>query len=234
MWDIVTIGFASFGLLIANSLAVVAINLNLGAYGGDTAISAYGIIGRIRMFAIMPGIVIGHGMQPILGYNYGAKRFGRAIKTIKLAIIAATVICAFGFILLFFLPEPFIRIFTTDAEIIDLGVYAAQRVFFFLYLLGFVFVSWTVFQALGKVVKSFVASISRSALFLIPLVYILPRYMGLDGIWLAFPVSDLATYLVTLAFFAVQMRQLRKARRLAKRKADEAYDEKDGIIGSQV
>ncbi len=211
--SIIAIGFSSFGLLTANSIAMIFINLNLGVYGGDLAISTYGIIARIRMFAIMPGMVIGHGMQPIVGYNYGAKRYSRALKTIKIAIIASVSISSFVFFILFFMPEPLIRVFTDDAEIISLGSYAAKRTFFMLHILGFVFVAWTFFQSLGKVFQSVVSSVSRSALFLIPGVYILPRFFDLDGVWLAFPVADGLSFLLTLGFFIPLVRKLRKADR---------------------
>ncbi|MDX9986362.1 MAG: MATE family efflux transporter, partial [Dehalococcoidales bacterium] len=114
LWSIITIGFASLARTTANSFTVILINIALGTYGGDLAISAYGIINRISMFALMPGIVIGQGMQPILGYNYGAGRYDRALKVIKLSIISATIFGITSFMLLYFLPDLLIRIFTSD------------------------------------------------------------------------------------------------------------------------
>ena len=128
--EILAIGIASFSRLMAASLSAIFVNRMLITYGGDLAISAFGIINRIMMFAIMPGIAIGGGMQPIVGFNYGAKRYDRALRAIKIAMFAATACCLVVFMVLYFAPEPFIRIFTTDSELIALSSYAAKRVFF--------------------------------------------------------------------------------------------------------
>ncbi len=213
--SILAIGVASFARMVAASLSAVLVNRMLVAYGGDFAVSAFGIINRIMMFAIMPGIVIGQGLQPILGFNYGAKRYGRALRAIKLAIAAATACCIGVFLVLYFVPDPFIRIFTTDNELIALGSYAAKRIFFALYLIGFMMVGSIIFQSIGKAVQSFVTAISRPALFLIPSILILPRLWQLDGIWLAFPVTDALTFMLTLALFVPQIRELKSADLLA-------------------
>ncbi|MDD4635486.1 MAG: MATE family efflux transporter, partial [Dehalococcoidales bacterium] len=214
LWSIITIGFASLARTTANSFTVILINIALGTYGGDLAISAYGIINRISMFALMPGIVIGQGMQPILGYNYGAGRYDRALKVIKLSIISATIFGITSFMLLYFLPDLLIRIFTSDASVIDLGIHAAKKVFFVIYIVGFIMVGSTSFQALGKVWQSIVSSMARSVLFLIPAILLLPRLWQLDGIWLAFPITDVLTFVLTMAMFIPQVINLVKARKL--------------------
>jgi putative MATE family efflux protein len=211
MSSIVAIGFASFAHMLANSFSVIIINRMLGNYGGDIAISVYGVLNRIAMFALMPGIVIGQGMQPILGYNYGAKRYARALKALKIAIAAATIWCGVAFVLLYFLPEPFIRIFASEAEIITMGAYAAKRIFLVIYVVGFIIVSSTAFQALGKVPQSIISSTARSVLFLIPALLIMPQYLGLDGVWLAFPLTDVLTFMVAVALLLPQVRILQKA-----------------------
>ncbi|MFA5450739.1 MAG: MATE family efflux transporter, partial [Dehalococcoidales bacterium] len=214
LWSIITIGFASLARMTANSFTAILINIALGTYGGDLAISAYGIINRISMFALMPGIVIGQGMQPILGYNYGAGRYDRALKVIKLSIISATIFGITSFVLLYFLPDLLIRIFTSDASVIELGIHAAKKVFFVIYIVGFIMVGSTSFQALGKVWQSIVSSMARSVLFLIPAILLLPRIWELDGIWLAFPITDVLTFLLTMAMFIPQVINLVKARKL--------------------
>ncbi|NLE89454.1 MAG: MATE family efflux transporter [Dehalococcoidales bacterium] len=214
LWSIITIGFASLARTTANSFTVILINIALGTYGGDLAISAYGIINRISMFALMPGIVIGQGMQPILGYNYGAGRYDRALKVIKLSIISATIFGITSFMLFYFLPDLLIRIFTSDASVIDLGIHAAKKVFFVIYIVGFIMVGSTSFQALGKVWQSIVSSMARSVLFLIPAILLLPRLWQLDGIWLAFPITDVLTFVLTMAMFIPQVINLVKARKL--------------------
>ncbi len=207
---ILAIGIASLARTIAGSLSAVLVNRMLVAYGGDYAVSAFGIIHRIMMFAIMPGIVIGQGLQPVLGFNYGAKRYDRALKSIKIAIAAATSCCVVVFMVLYFAPEPFFRIFTSDGELIALGSYAAKRVFLALYLIGLMIVGSLVFQSIGKAKQSFVTAISRPVLFLIPLIFLLPQFFQLDGIWLAFPIADVLTSILTLILLIPQIRTFRR------------------------
>jgi Na+-driven multidrug efflux pump len=161
----------------------------------------------------MPGIVIGMGLQPIIGFNYGAKRFDRILRAISISIGASTLFCLVVFILMCFFPEPFITIFTRDSDLIALTSYGIKRLFSGVYLVGFIIIGATVFQALGKAVQSFFTSISRATLFFIPLVFILPRFLKLDGVWWSFPSSDLLTFLLTLTFLIPQVRQLRKERK---------------------
>ena len=208
---IMAIGIASFARTMAVSLSIIIVNRTLVTYGGDYAVSAFGIINRIMMLALIPGIVIGQGLQPILGFNYGAKRYDRALKAILLAIVSATIFCAAVFMVLYFAPEPFILIFTTDNELIAMGSYAAKRVFLVLYLTGFLIVGSLVFQSIGKATQSFITAISRSFFFLIPLIFILPQFLGLDGVWLAFPIADVLTFLLTLILLIPQIRELRRS-----------------------
>jgi len=219
-WDllkeILAIGVASFSRMVATSISAIFVNRMLVLYGGDLAISAFGIIHRIMMFAIMPGIVIGGGLQPILGFNYGAKRYDRAIRAIIIAMGAAFACGLVVFGIVYFDPEPFVRIFTNDAELIALSSYAAKRIFLALYMIGLMMVGSLVFQSIGKVVQSFITSIARPILFLIPLVFILPEFLGLDGVWLAFPISDGFTLLLTLLLLIPQIRELRRKHRLSK------------------
>jgi len=208
--DILAIGIASFARTITGSLSAIFVNRTLVTYGGDFAVSAFGIINRIMMFALMPGMVIGQGLQPILGFNYGAKRYDRALKAIKIAITVATTCGVTAFMALYFAPEPFVLIFTTDNELISLGSYAAKHVFLAMYLIGFIMVGSLVFQSIGKAIQSFITSISRAALFLIPLIFILPHFWQLDGVWLSFPIADALTFLLTLALLIPQIREFRR------------------------
>jgi len=214
-WDILksilAIGISSFARTAAQSLAVVFVNRTLLTFGGDLAISSYGLIQRIMMFALMPGVVIGLGMQPILGFNYGAKRYDRALKVIKIAIIAATSYSIIVFCALYFAPELFIRVFTTDSELIALAAHAASRIFFAAYLVGFIIVGSIVFQAIGKAPQAFITAIARPALFLLPLVFILPNYWQLDGVWLAFPITDALTSILVLVLLIPEIRMFRRS-----------------------
>lgn len=207
---VLAIGIAAFASLSASSLAVVFINRALATFGGDVAISAYGLVNRIMMFAFMPGMVIALGLQPILGFNYGAKRYDRVLKAIKIAVIAATTFSIIVFLAVYFAPEVFIRVFTTDGEVIALASHAARRIFFLRYLIGFIIVGSTVFQAMGKAPQAFVTAIARPVLFLLPLVFILPKYWQLDGVWLAFPVTDVLTLILVLVLIIPQIRVFRR------------------------
>jgi Na+-driven multidrug efflux pump len=159
----------------------------------------------------MPSIVIGQGMQPILGFNYGAKRYDRALKVTKISIIAATSYSIIAFFALYFAPELFIRIFTTDSELIVLTAYAARHIFFAVYLIGFIIVGSIVFQAIGKAPQAFVTAVARPALFLLPLVFILPNYWQLDGAWLAFPITDALTSILVLVLLIPEMKMFRRS-----------------------
>jgi putative MATE family efflux protein len=206
---ILAIGVASFARMMAGSLSAIFVNRTLVAYGGDYALSTFGILHRLLMFAIMPGITIGSGLQPILGFNYGAKRYDKALQVIKLAIAAATACSIIVFLALYFAPEPFIRIFTTDNELINLASYAAKRLFLVMPMIGFMFVGSLVFQSIGKATQSFVTAISRPVLFLIPLIFILPRFIQLDGVWWSFPIADALTIILTIILLIPQMKELR-------------------------
>jgi len=213
-WDILkailAIGISSFARTAAQSLSVVFVNRTLGIFGGDLAISSYGLIQRIMMFALMPGIVIGQGMQPILGFNYGARRYDRALRVIKIAVISATIYSIIAFFALYFAPELFIRVFTTDNELIVMAAHAARRFFLAQYLIGFIIVGSIIFQAIGKAPQAFVAAIARPALFLLPLVFILPNYWQLDGVWLAFPITDALTSILVLFLLIPQIKMFRR------------------------
>ncbi len=213
-WDllksILAIGISSFARTAAQSLAVIFVNRTLLFLGGDLAISSYGLIQRIMIFALMPSIVIGQGMQPILGFNYGAKRYDRSLKVIKIAIIAATVYSVIAFCALYFAPEVFIRVFTTDNELVVLTAYAARHIFFAAYLIGFMIVGSIIFQAIGKAPQAFVTAVARPALFLLPLVFILPNYWQLDGVWLAFPITDALTSILVLVLLIPEIKMFRR------------------------
>jgi putative MATE family efflux protein len=218
-WDmlksILAIGISSFARTAFQSLTVVFVNRTLLALGGDLAISAYGLIQRIMIFALMPSLVIGQGMQPILGFNYGAGRYDRGLRVIKIALIAATGYSIVAFCALHFAPELFIRVFTTDSQLVVLTAHAARRIFFAIYLIGLIVVGSIIFQAIGKAAQAFVTAIARPAMFLLPLVLILPTYWQLDGVWLAFPITDALTSVLVLVLLIPQIRMFKNKMRQA-------------------
>ena len=210
MKDIMAIGVSALAMVVAGSVASIFVNRLLVSYGGDLHIAAFGILHRIMMFALMPGMVIGQGLQPILGFNYGARRFDRALKAIRIAFTYASGVSIFAFLFLYFYPEPFLRVFTSDAELLKVSVYGAKILFCTLPVIGAMMVGSIIFQSIGKVVQSIVTSLARTAIFLLPTVLIFPRIWGIDGVWVAFPVTDVLTLLLTMALLIPQLNYFRR------------------------
>jgi len=208
--QIVAIGFAAFIRTAAASFIAVIINRMLGSYGGGISIAVFGVLHRMLMFAGMPCRSIAQGLQPILGFSYGARRYDRGIEVIRRSAIIATVFSVAIFLFLFFFPGPIMRIFSTDAALVSQGTYAIKLVFLAFWLVGFHIVGSTIFQAIGKAVPTFILSTSRQILFLIPLIFILPRFFGINGIWLSFPIADTLSFMVTLVMVIPQMREFQR------------------------
>jgi putative MATE family efflux protein len=209
--QILAIGVAQFAQSITTALAATILVRTATTYGGDLALAAFGIIQRILQFAIMPGMVIGQAMQPILGFNYGAKRFNLALRTITLATIVATIVSILLFTILYVFPEQIIRIFTSDKQLVDECIHVMRLAFLALPLLGFFGVGQMVFPSIGKAVQSFIIAIARPAVFLIPAVILMPRFLQLNGVWLSFPTADALTFLLVVVLIIPQIRQFKKA-----------------------
>lgn len=210
--EIMAIGVASLAMTLTASLSNIVANRALETYGSDMAMSTMGILSRLFMFAMMPGMVIGQGLQPILGFNYGAKRYDRIIKGIKIALISAISIGLIVFLVLYFFPAFFFHIFTNDPNLLEMGGHAAKRMFLFISVIGFLGVGSMTFVALGKATQSFITSISRTAVFLIPMVLIFGHFWQLDGIWLAYPMSDLLSCGLMLTLLIPQIKDLMRKR----------------------
>jgi len=209
--SIMAIGISSLVMMLANSLCSVVVNRTIVSYGGDMAMSAYGIINQVSMFAILPAIVLGQGLQPIIGFNYGARRYDRVIRAILMGLGTTISLGIIIFLVVFIFPEFIIGIFTSENELITISAYAVKRIFAVMYLTGIVLIGATMFQSLGKAFHAFISTVSRSVAFLLPLVLILPRFMGLEGVWWAFPINDL---LATVLVIAMMIPVLIKLRRL--------------------
>jgi len=208
--SILSIGISAFTMMVATSLSIVFVNKMCVTYGGDMAVSAFGIVNRLIMFALMPAIVVGMGLQPIIGFNYGANRFDRILRAIAITAAAATFFCTISFVLGCFFPGLFIKVFTSDTELVALTVYAIKRIFSAISIVGLIFIGTTVFQALGKATPAFITSIARPVLFFIPLLYALPRFIKLDGVWWAFPFSDILTFALASILFIPQIKWIYK------------------------
>lgn len=188
--EILAIGIGPFIIEASNSTMMVFVNNALATYGGDVSIAAFGIIHRLLLLIFLPILGISFGLQPIVGYNYGAKQFSRVVESVKVALKVSTLFSLPGFLAMFLFPTPIIQIFSPDPELTAAGAGAMRIVVLILPFIGFQLVGTTVFQALGKPRPAFVLSLARQLLFLLPLVLILPKYYQLDGIWAAFPISD--------------------------------------------
>lgn len=208
LWEIVSVGFPALVHHASSSFVFGLMNKLLGFYGGNLAISVFGVNNRVIIFSAMPAVGIAQGMQPILGYNYGARRFRRAVEAIststRIALAFSTGVTAL--ILLF--PGPILRIFTTDPEMLRLGPSVLRMMVAGFFLAGYNKVAGTVFQALGKALPSFILNTARPILIFVPLLLILPRFLGTNGVWLSFCLADILTFLVTLCFVVPQIRAL--------------------------
>ncbi|UCB45262.1 MAG: MATE family efflux transporter [Spirochaetota bacterium] len=208
--EMFAIGTASFVRLVAASILIVFINNILASYGSDIYIATMGIILRLLQFFVMPIIGVAQGLQPIVGFNYGAKRFDKSKRALNIALAVATGIATFGFVLLFFFSKSFFSLFTTDRDLILSGIKPLRIVIMLLPLVGAQIIGASVFQAIGKAVNSIILSITRRALFLIPLLFILPRFMDVNGVWAAFPISDALAFTLTATLLLLQLKDFTK------------------------
>ncbi len=207
---IIPLGISSFSLQLASCILTIVLNVTVAAYGGDIAVSVFGILNTLSLFIILPVIGVNQGMQPIIAFNYGAGSYARVKKTFYAAILLATVIVIFGFIMTRLLPRQMISIFNDDPQLIALGVRGIQIWFLSLPIVGLQIIGANYFQSVGKVKTAILLSTSRQILFLIPFVLILSRFFGMDGVLYAIPISDALSCLITSIFAFVEMRRYRK------------------------
>ena len=159
----------------------------------------------------MPMVGIAQGAQPILGFNFGAQQFNRVKKSLGLAIKSATMVAIAGFVVFLLFPGPILRIFSTDEELIKMGITATRWLVLGLPLVGYQHIGTSLFQALGKAKPAVFLALSRQVLFLIPMVIILSKMLGLRGVWLSFPASDSIAFIVTYIMVTYEMRRLTRA-----------------------
>ena len=196
--DSLSIGMGPFLMNAAACLVTLFINQQLHKYSGDLGIGAYGICNRFIFMFIMICMGLNQGMQPIAGYNYGARQYSRVKevfwKTAKLAMVMTTLCFIFGM----FFPEAAVGIFTHDKELVELSAKALRINVLVFPIVGFQMIATNFFQSLGIVRKSVILSLSRQILFLLPLLYALPLWFGANGVWMSFPISDALATLLTV------------------------------------
>ncbi len=204
------IGIAPFATQIANSLVQVVANNSLKAYGNDLSIGAMTIIGSINMVFMMPIFGINQGCQPIIGFNYGAKKYDRAKRTFIIATIAATVICIFGGILIQAFPQFAISLFNNDPELTAVAVKGVRIYLLMMPIVGVNIVATSYFQSVGKAKMSMFVSLLRQVILLIPFTLILPLFIGLDGVWAAGACADFFSVVITLVLIFREFKSLNK------------------------
>lgn len=206
---IMATGIPAFLTQLANSTLNIVLNKNLAIYGGDIAISGMGIINSLQTFMLMPIFGINQGAQPIIGFNYGAKKPQRVLSTLKGAIIAASVVSLFGYTLTRLFPVQLIAMFNRSSALMNFGSKALMIWFFCLPVVGFQVVSARYFQAIGKVRPAVFLTLTRQVIFLLPLLIVLPRFYGLNGILYTAPVADALSSVVTGIWMFVELKHLR-------------------------
>jgi putative MATE family efflux protein len=207
--NIVAIGSPPCVMQLAASLLWCILNNELRAHGGDLALAAMGVIYAVMMTVFMPIFGLNQGVQPIIGYNYGACRFDRVKKTLETAILLATAWTVCGFLLTMFFPAQIVRLFGSgDKELVALGSRAMRICTLMLPIVGFQIVSASYFQAVGKPKEAMLLLLSRQLLILVPAVLILPHFFGLNGVWAALPTADLCSSLLTGVCLFLELRRL--------------------------
>ena len=203
-----SIGMGPFLMNTAACLVAMFINQQLRNYGGDFAIGAYGIINRFSFLFLMVVMGLNQGMQPIASYNFGAGKPKRVREVYRLTVAWATAACMLGFIICEFFPGPAVSIFTNDPELKANAEHGMRIMNCMFPIIGFQIVSTNLFQCLGMVKKSIFLSLSRQLLFLLPALYILPLFYGIEGIWASYPVSDAISSILTIILIIRLTRQL--------------------------
>ncbi|MFV0502592.1 MAG: MATE family efflux transporter [Lachnospirales bacterium] len=195
--NIFSIGMASFVATIGTSISMVFLNNGLYKYGGDAAVTSMGAINSIYTMCIMPILGIQQSMQPILGYNYGAKRMDRVFRTLTLSTITLIVFTTTVFLAIYITPETFIEMFIDSNSPIMEGAIVGLKIFTLsLPIIGINFIGVTYCQSTNQGRKSIILSMLRQFIFLIPLTIILPLYFGLSGVWMATPIADFVATIV--------------------------------------
>lgn len=213
VWPILAIGSAPFTVNVAGCLVNVIINRSLMLYGGDEAVGAAGIFTTLTQLVVMIVLGICQGMQPIVGYNYGAGKLRRSIRAYWLAVCAATVLCVLASVVSIVFPATFARAFTNHPRLIEVTSTCLSTAMLAFAMVGFQIVSTNFFQSIGKAGESLVLSLARQVIFLIPLLLWLPTMFRLNGVWMSFPISDALATVVTAVMIFNQMRKLNDAER---------------------
>lgn len=210
VFDACSIGMAPFMTNLVACLVVIIVNIQLKKYGGDLAIGAYGIINSIAFTFVMIILGLTQGMQPIIGYNYGAKLQHRVLSTLKKGMIAGFVITTIGFLVAELCPRLIASAFTNDEEMINLSITGFRLFMLAFPIVGMQIVASNFFQAIGKAKIAIFLSLTRQLLFLIPALYLMPLILELNGVWLSTVVADFLSAFVSLWVLVVAIKEMKK------------------------
>lgn len=207
---ILAVGAAPCIVNTAGCVINAVLNNTIYKYGGDTSVAAMGIFMTFSQLAIMFVLGVCMGMQPIVGFNYGAKRFDRLKRAYWLTVAVSTGVCLIGTIASIFFPRYVAMIFTTDESLIAACEHAMPIANVVFWIAGFQIVTTNFFQSLGEATKSVFMSLSRQVIFLLPFLIILPPLLQLDGVWYAFPVSDFLASLIGMILLIIEMKKINR------------------------
>ena len=208
--SIFSIGMAPFLLNVCTSAIVIILNHSFKDYGGDLAIGAYGIVNRVAIFFVMVVIGLTQGMQPIVGYNFGARHFDRVQQTLKKVIVVAVTIMSVGWLLCELLPGHIVALFSDDSRLNELARVGLRITMVAFPLVGAQLVITNFFQSIGRAKISIFLSLARQLFFLIPLLLILPRIWHIDGVWGSMPLSDTIAFLAAVLTLRWYLRKVKR------------------------
>lgn len=208
---ILYIGMSPFLMNFCSCVIIILINRGLKEHGGDMAIGAYGIVNRIAFLFVMIIMGFNQGMQPIAGYNFGARQYSRVTEVTKLTMMWAVGVATAGFLMCQLFPSAIVRIFTEYDELINEAVYGLHIVFAVFPIVGFQMVATNFFLSIGMSKKAIFLSLTRQMLFLIPCLLILPPLMGTLGVWISIPIADTTATIVTAVVLVNQFRKFKQA-----------------------
>lgn len=210
--QIFSIGFSSFARQIASSFVAILLNHSLKIYGGNDAFAIYGAAFKILMFLMMPLFGIVQGLQPLVGYNYGASQMHRVNKSIKYALIGTTVFATTSVLFGMLFPKQLMGLFLTDPKLVDESATVLRIILLFMPVIGIQSVGGSVYQSIGKAIPALVLSALRQVILFAPLLIILPRVITppLLGVWITFPMSDAISTLITGIMLKKEMNLMAK------------------------
>ena len=207
--NIISIGISPFLMQSTSCVIVIFMNNQFVRYGGDMAVGAYSIANSVVMVLFMFVMGMIQGMQPIVGYNYGAERFDRMFRCLWLTITAATTILLIGWTVSMLFPRQIARVFTTDPTLIAMAARGIQLNMMVFFVVGSQAVITNFFQCIGKVKISIFLSLSRQLILLLPMAYIFPLFLGLDGVWYSMAASDFGSFSMTIPLLIWYIKKLK-------------------------